>query len=1852
MRRLFRIHRELLQALVLLLTLSAPLAAQDRPGHATAARPILFTENRGQLVDTRGQLRPDLLYKAESGGVELYLSATSLSYVFTSVDGDLGRFQSEVERLGQEKATPIPVRTYRMDVELIGARSAPEIVPEEGIGFYDNFYLAHCPQGVTHVPSYRKLLYRDVYPGIDMVLAAREHGVKCDFIVRPGGRVSDIRLRYVAAERLEVTGSGSLLATTPLGTVEEDAPLVYQADDAAATVPARYRIDGDVVSFDVGPHDRSRTLVIDPTRQWATFYGGGGTEKLSGGDPSEVDRSGNVLIAGYATSNPFPTSTGAAQRTFGGGGSFGDAFVVKFDGQGNRLWATYYGGTSDEIAHGVATDRNRNVFIAGHTANGFPVYPTSAYQSTFGGGTRDAFIVKFDSTGARLWASYYGGNQFDDGYGFAADSSGDVAMLITTMSSGLGTSGTFQSSKQNGTNNNDALVAKFSSSGSLLWASYYGGGNDDYGYAAASDTNDNIYITGWTNSSNFPVSTNAAQGTLGGSYDAFLVKLNSSGSRQWATFYGGSGRENQDPSNVGYCGVATDGASNVCIAGSTTGGFPTTPGASQAAYGGGTRDGFAVKFNTSGQLQWASYCGGSGDDAATGCASNLIGGVLLTGFTYSNNFPVTATANQWPYGGGGDAFIMKLDSSGTRQWSTYYGGNGTDEGEGISFDPFGSIMVAGHTSNNNLPVINAFQGTNAGGYDAFMVLFCDIERPLVDSTGPKSICQGDSVTLFVPPGYARYQWYINNVPSSSDTLYRVVAKRASTFSVKVWNSGGCYDYSDTVRVNVLARPQLMVQGPRALCTGDTTLLDVGPGYTTYLWSNGAITPSIRVWEAGAYKVTVTNAQGCSDSTTLVVTMNPRPSISVIPAIPQMICEGDSVLLVASTSGDATAVVWSDGRSGDRIWASKSGAYVARVLNKFGCVGISDTVKVEVHPKPQLQIAPAGKVSICRGDSVVITATAGLGRYRWSGTGSLSDTVPKIVVRNSGTYAVTVTDATGCSARASLDVEVTDRPSPRLARTGTDILCDGDSLVLDAGPGFSSYVWSNGEVGQRMVVREPGTYFAVVASGRGCEGHSDTVLVRSFERPRAVLSGPVRVCANGTSLYGAGFAGNAAYTWSVIGTGATIIAGGTGTDSLRVRWGATGAATVILRVRDTVSGCYAEKRLDVEVGTALQPSIAANRAPSLCASDTVVLDAGPGYASYHWSTGETSRTIVVRSPGVYLVDVIDPGGCIGRSLPFEVKGQQSPAPSISLAASSFCQGDSVLLDAGAFASYRWSTGATTRRIYVSKAGSYYVTVVDSNGCNGTSRPVALTVAPLPTPVIEGPTSVCLSSRVDYDITAPAKGSVYTWSVSNGGAIVAGQGSPRITVQWGGAGKEQVSVREQSGATLCVGDATPLDVTISSELMPTVNVAGGTRLCQGDSATLTAPAGYARYRWSNGATSRSIRVGASGSYGVEVADRFGCSGSSPAVTIEVVPRPRPVVSPDLTTICDGERATLGVDGIYQTYRWSTGETTPVITVDKPGLYSVTVTDQAGCDGVSRQVRVVVLPRPEVPSIAMKGDTLVASSGARFAWTREGAPVPGGAAGRLVTQDTGVFTVTVTNDAGCSVTSAPFTVSGRAVAVVSLPVIEAAPGERVIVPVTLDSSRNLKDLNARDYSFRLRFNRTLLHPADPSFEGVDADGQRYLKVAGVRPSGLGQGTLGEVELIAALGDAVSTPLVIEAFRFNDTTVAVTAFNGLFKLRGLCEAGGTRLIRATGETGLKPSRPNPVAGIAEIEYETVETGPTRLYLSDLLGRRVATLVDANVTAGRYQVMLDASVLPTGLYYCVLETPTMRLNRPLQVAR
>jgi hypothetical protein len=682
---------------------------QTRVREAYNKVPLTLEVNQGQ---TDGRVK----FLARGNGSTLFLTSTEA--VLALGNDERGMMNDELKNRHSSFSIHHPSFTSRAVVrmKLVGANTDPSVAGVDPQPGESHYFIGNDPQKWrTHIPTYAKVKYQDVYPGIDVVYYGNQRQLEYDLIVGSGADPNAIRLAFQGADRLELDAQGDLVLHTAGGRLRQHKPRIYQeVAGIRREISGRYVLKNDQqIGFDVGAYDPARPLIIDPTLVYSTYLGSSSFDQSRG---IAVDAAGNAYVAGLTGSTTFPI-TASVQPNFGGGDS--DAFVMKINTAGNTMvYSTYLGGLFGDGATAVAVDGAGNAYVTGST--GSSDFPTKTPLQRALAGSVDAFIAKVNATGdALLYSTYLGGPDADNGMSIAVDTTGNASITGNTLSLDFPTTANpLQPHFSGGVRffGGDAFVAKLSSTGtSLVYSTYLGGAGEDSGQHIAVDGAGNAYVTGETYSTNFPTAS-PLQATNRGSQDAFVAKLDPQGSRLvYSTYLGGSDFERG-------LGIAVDATGNAYVTGFTDStNFPTTVGAFVRALG-GPEDGYVAKLNAAGTaLVYSTYLGGSGSDQSLSVAIDSSGNAYVTGLTDSTNFPQVNSV-QAVFGGDHDAFITKVGASGGNLvYSTYFGGSNFEMGFGIAVDGSGNAYVAGTTRSTNFRTAHALQSTFGGNADAFVV---------------------------------------------------------------------------------------------------------------------------------------------------------------------------------------------------------------------------------------------------------------------------------------------------------------------------------------------------------------------------------------------------------------------------------------------------------------------------------------------------------------------------------------------------------------------------------------------------------------------------------------------------------------------------------------------------------------------------------------------------------------------------------------------------------------------------------------------------------------------------------------------------------------------------------------------------------------------------------------------------------------------------------------------------------------------------------------------------------------------------------------------------------------------------
>ncbi len=1133
-------------------TLSAREAAQPKP--------LSFIENKGQIVDQHGKHRSDIDFKAEGDGVVMFVGDAQLHYQWyrdnakgkseNAKEDDIplapfkgGMLASPFE--GNNAKSPsgdLGVEVYRLDVELIGANKNAELVTEDKQEYTENYYLPQCPDGAT-AHSYSRVIYKNVYPNIDWVIYTPQppkggalssqgntptpsgggrEGVKYDFIVHPGGDYRDIQIRYNGATKIELQ-DGALVANTPFGSISENAPYTYDAD-TKKEITSKFVLNGNILSYNIVSHPGDgRGVVIDPAiaLNWASYYGGAADESDSnysiGGSGFPMaenlkpdvatDLAGNIYLAGGTKSNSNIATMGSYQTSLSGSW---DGFAVKFNRAGQRLWATYYGGSSYDGFCAVAADASGNIYLGGNTRGGSGLASAGAYQTTLRG-NYGGLLVRLNTAGVRQWATYIAGNDSDLLYSICLDGQGNLyAGGFAVSDSFLATPGAYDVIKDSGTNtSSDGWLAKFSTGGNMQWCTYYGGYGEDMIRTLACDAAGNVYAGG--SSSNY-LAPNSILGTSG-TYQpinnishrcGLIVKFNGAGQRLWCSYYYDADFLN-NASDFYVTSLTCDNSGSLYVGGwSDHGAYSTSTLYTSGAYLGGTvisAAGMLAKFNAAnGTRIWGTLLPPGVAPYSLACdpAGNVYFGSNI--LYYASQNIAAGGAYQSSFGGGSwDGCMMVFSSSGSLLYGTYYGGTGNlDKVTGLSLDNYhGNVILCGYTnSTTGIASSGSYQSTYGGGVsDDFIVSFGTdtlvyIGQPFTDTL----FCGGDSVhinygtsskfrngntfTLQLSDAAGSFTSPVS-IGTRTDTIGGIIHGKlpvntagGTGYRMRIVSSlPARASFNDSINIHIKAvNPGHSATSNSPICATDTLKLYGGTTGTGVSWnwsgpaaySNATQNPirlNATTGYSGNYILTSTY-NGCTVTDTAVVVVKPLPAKPTAGSNAPL-CTGANLSLTAGSS--TTGVSWS--WTGPNSYSSSSqnpgiggvttadaGNYiVTATLNGCSTKDTETVIVYPVTPKPT-----AGNNSpLCVSNTLSLTASTVSGAsYSWGGPAAFTAAAQNAARSNmqlnmAGKYYVTAT-VNGCVSDADTTI-VTVNPGPTINvyPNPNDTVCTGNTVTLVA-----------------------------------------------------------------------------------------------------------------------------------------------------------------------------------------------------------------------------------------------------------------------------------------------------------------------------------------------------------------------------------------------------------------------------------------------------------------------------------------------------------------------------------------------------------------------------------------------------------------------------------------------------------------------------------------------------------------------------------------------------------------------------------------------------------------------------------
>lgn len=673
--------------------------------------PTGFTENKGQIHDQERKSNPAVLYLLTGTGFNVQLKKDGFAYdahvvvedSLTELERERSRSQHGEWSMVNGADVQVTYKVHRTDIRFVNGDPNAEIAAELESEDHTNYYTDVTGEaGANFVRSYSTITYRNVWPHIDVRFNSSADGFKYDVIVRPDGNLSDVRFRVDGSEIRESL-KGRMVIFWADGELEESIPESWvEYGGRKSQVDVAYVIGRDgTFGFRTEEKTEGSVLVIDPSPiMWGTYYGGSGIDVGTG---TAMDGSNNAYVTGHTNSTMNMATAGSFDATYN---QSSDGFIVKMNEAGARLWGTYFGGASTDIANDIAADQIGVLAVVGYTSSTSGIATAGTFQST-ATDNYDGFAILFNPNGTRIWGTYYAGTgNFPNQEEIRAVSiAPDGRVAITgwsTSIAGIATPGT-----ENPTVGHD-LLAVLSGSGQRLWATYVG--NDPWmgglPNGVAFIGNDRVAVTGTTyNTSGIATNTPGRHdGTFNGGSDAYLINYNAlNGLRVWGTYFGGSGDD--IVLDLAYAGL-----SRIAICGRTDSNWGiASTGAHQTSFAGGMSDGFIAVFNTStGSRSWGSYNGTSLHEQLTSVDGTENGHIALGGIQHLTDLDSP-----------GQAFCLDFSNSGTLYYQPSLALATTTCA--VSANPHG-MMVTGTTTYPiaiNAPMVHQIL-YGGGSSDAFL----------------------------------------------------------------------------------------------------------------------------------------------------------------------------------------------------------------------------------------------------------------------------------------------------------------------------------------------------------------------------------------------------------------------------------------------------------------------------------------------------------------------------------------------------------------------------------------------------------------------------------------------------------------------------------------------------------------------------------------------------------------------------------------------------------------------------------------------------------------------------------------------------------------------------------------------------------------------------------------------------------------------------------------------------------------------------------------------------------------------------------------------------------------------------
>lgn len=1304
-------------------------------------------------------------------------------------------------------------------------------------------------------------------------------------------------------------------------------------------------------------------FTTDGARIWSRYWGGPDIDWVF---TLTTTPGGDILIGGSTYSDSGIAAPGQLIDRY----SNWDAYLARFNTNGQYITSTYLGGGDLDDVSDLQCDDQGNIYVLGttHSING--IIPRNSYQPK-NAGKSDVMLWKLDANFKIIWSTYCGGSEDDTGLSLVLDQ--DKNLYFTGISSSpnypLGSNAGFSTLK----GGQDAHVTKFSNDGQLLWATYLGGTGKEYGYDLELDPKGTgaIFVVGGTDQSPGFISGRGWQTEYGGGVaDALLVKLDPIGQVMWSTYYGGSGWER-------FNSMVMDTLDNIYALGFTTSpAGMSTINAQQNFYGGEMSDILLTSFKdcyaplapqniTNSAKQ--RICGGTSTtlkvrgegiiqwyDQAEGGRLLGEGDSLRTAALWSNAtfYVQDSVCGRSRFR---TAITVQVDprpdvDPGPTQ-TVCAGSKISLSGKGATFYLWDGGVINGFTFVARETRRYTVVGTgNFGCRDTAQVLVNVLSKPEVSAGPDRRLCPDEGLVL-QGTGALRYTWDRGVINGQ-----RFVPSAGGVYTVIGENNAGCKDTA-SMTVTIVSKPTVNAGPERQVCAGDTLRLR-GSGALTYDWDGGIKNDEpFQATQSRIYTVIGYDVNNCRDTAEVSVIVKASPQVDAGPDL--AICPGDSVRLKGM---GALQYRWDNGVTDGQVFYPRSSqTYTLVGSNAEGC---TDTARVKVELLAQPQVSAGPDRSICKGDSVSIEAT-GANAYLWNyGVINGQQVSPDSTL----TYTVIGIAANQCKDTAQITIRVADSLE---ASAGPDQnICRGEQVTLK-GTGAKTYNWIDGVVdGLPFTPTSTRTYTLYAENESGCR---DTVQVQIVVRPRPqVTAGADRSICAGDQVRLEG-KGALTYTWDQ-----NVI------NNQFFEPISTATYTVIGR---DANNCSDTAQVQVQVNPV--PKVELPSIIAICAGETVVLDpqvsGGTGAYFYRWSDGSFFKKYTWPNPQSNFtlnVRVTDQQRCQATA---EVSIVVNHPPQFSITGpAQICSGEQAVLEKSITAGrppyrYIWQDGQSAEKIEVAPAQTttFNLIVEDVNECRDTAS-YTLEVLPQPNLRIEPGTYIRICTEDTLEIKASGADE-YIWRGPGGFQSEEAVVKRKVPLE---GRYDLIGINKQGGCSV----STSVEVVVMPHVL--AEIVGPTNICAGETLVLSSLS-RGTYQWSTGEKTREIRLQPTQSniYQLTITGNNGCQDSA-QIRVTVQDYPELTLQPQ-HQLKLGKTVKLVAGTEAGNYQWSPTEglscadcPDPELQTIQPGRYCVTLSNgdcrSEACTEISVDGKCqVYLPNAFSPNGDQINDTFCAFS-----------------------------------------------------------------------------------------------------------------------------------------------------------------------------------------------------------------------------------------------------------------------------------